>query len=326
MTEKRKQLILLVDDESAIREFFKFKLERASYGVITAENGKEALSILDDSSIDLVLTDLVMPVMDGLELLERVTREYPTVPVIIISGVGDPEKIVRAIQAGAVNFLPKPVNHEVLSTIVEKGLNRRIQLLKEAKQAERDAAISEYVSRISQRCKYYEACYEVPVGTARDMDSLIETLLQIWKQSALYGGFRGEMKNFPLLASELLSNCISYGRLGVSSTLRDTEDPFDRSFENAVDERIINKADETMSVLFFVTHDQFRVVIKDYGDGFNWRELPDNILDVLEKPHGRGVLLMRSIGAELSWNDVGNEVTLTLRADGSGDGQAVRND
>lgn len=314
MKEKKKQLILVVDDDPAIIEFFKFKLEHAFFDVRTAENGREAMSRLGDFSIDLVLTDLEMPVMDGLELVKSIGIEHSTVPAIVISGVSDSEKIVRAIQAGAINFLPKPVGEELLLRIVEKGIKQRVQLLKAQMQAKRDASINEFVLKVSKRCKYYESCYEVPVGIADNMDSLIETLLQIWKHSALYGGFQGETKNFPLIANELLSNCISYGRLGVSSSLRDTEDPFDRSFENAVEERIIDKAVESITVLVFVTHDQFRVIIKDHGEGFNWHELPNNILDVLEKPHGRGVLLMRSIGAELSWNEIGNEVTMILQA------------
>ena len=313
MKEKINHSILVVDDEEAIREVFRFKLKRQGYDVTMAENGKEALARLKDAPFDLVLTDLEMPVMDGFELVERASSEYPTVPTIVISSVGEPERIAQAIQSGATNFLPKPVNEEVLLTIVKKGLNQRKQRLKEEEEAQRDASINEFVSKISRLCNHYEACYEFPVGITANFDGLIETILRIWKQSALYGGFQGETKNFPLFADELLSNSISYGRLGIPSSLRDTDDPEDWSFEETLEKTLKEQSDKTIRVAFSVSPDRFQVIVYDNGKGFNWRELPDNILDVLEKPHGRGVLLMRSFGAELSWNETGNEVTFTLK-------------
>ena len=315
MNLEQNSCILIVDDEAVIREYFFLKLKREGYYVVRAENGNDALSQLKKEQVDLVLTDLEMPEMDGFELLEKLSIHHPAVPAIVISALSGPENITRAIQRGAINFLPKPVNSDLLTIIVKKGLQQRKYRLKEEVEGRQDVSIKRFISKVINQCNKYEASYEIPVGITDSFDSLIDTLSWLWKQSALNGGFNGDLKNFPLFAYELLSNSISYGRLSISSSLRDIDEYSDHLFEEALVTALKEQGNKSIRIDFSVSSDHFKVVVNDYGKGFNWRQLPNDVLEVLEKPHGRGILLMTSFGAELSWNEVGNEVTFILHAD-----------
>jgi len=115
--------ILVVEDEDKLRRVIELQLLGEDYEVITAASAEDALRKLD--GIDLVLTDLKMPGMDGLTLLERVGKEAPTVPVIVMTAFGNVETAVEAMKRGAVDFLQKPFSLDHLSTVVTKALEVR---------------------------------------------------------------------------------------------------------------------------------------------------------------------------------------------------------
>jgi len=123
--------ILVVDDEPWVRRFLATALSTKGYEVKEASDGKEALEVFRRSSFDMVLTDLRMPRMDGLELLKVLQEEDPTVLVVVITGFGTVEDAVEAIQNGAFNFLRKPVGLEQLYEVVRKGMEHRRYLLEE---------------------------------------------------------------------------------------------------------------------------------------------------------------------------------------------------
>ena len=123
--------ILVVDDESAAREGLKKLLEQDGYRVETAESGRHALEVADELSPDVVITDLKMPEMDGLQLLEALTDKDPDIPVIMVTAFGDVASAVAAMRAGAANFLTKPVDFDALIVTLERALERR-QLKAEA--------------------------------------------------------------------------------------------------------------------------------------------------------------------------------------------------
>jgi len=106
MDEKIK--ILVVDDEKVVRDGCQRVLGGKGYNVLTATNGKEALEILEESTIDVILLDLKMPVMSGEEMLERTTESYPDIPIIIITGHGTIDKAVECMKKGAYDFITKP--------------------------------------------------------------------------------------------------------------------------------------------------------------------------------------------------------------------------
>jgi DNA-binding NtrC family response regulator len=124
--------ILIVDDEIALRQSLNILLARNGYSVETANSATEALSILEGEHYDLVITDLRMKEMNGLELLCKIKHQYPDIEVIILTAFGSIGGAVEAMKAGAFDYVTKPFKNEQLLVVVEKALERR-QLVSEVK-------------------------------------------------------------------------------------------------------------------------------------------------------------------------------------------------
>src|SRR5579859_4307901 len=119
--------ILVVDDEPGMLRYMKTMLELDSYNVWTANTGEDALQRVRQGSVpDVVLLDLVMPGIDGLETLEQLRRIHPDLKVVMLSCVRDTPKVVRAIQLGARNYLTKPFEKAELDSILRESLASRV--------------------------------------------------------------------------------------------------------------------------------------------------------------------------------------------------------
>ncbi len=116
------ETVLIVDDEKNYPPILSAILQEEGYETLTANNGITALEIVRNSDIDLVLTDMKMPLMDGIELLERVKTIDPDLPVIMMTAHGTVEKAVEAMQKGAYNYILKPFDNERLVIYVKKAM------------------------------------------------------------------------------------------------------------------------------------------------------------------------------------------------------------
>ena len=124
--------ILVVDDDETIRDTL-YDLLSEEHDCQTAETAEQALARLEVDDYDLVLTDISMPGLSGLELLGHVRQKYPDTPVIIISGIADQEHAQGLIRLGAFEYLLKPFRLEVLEKSIQRALDRRRHLLKARK-------------------------------------------------------------------------------------------------------------------------------------------------------------------------------------------------
>lgn len=115
------ETILVIDDEPLIREFLTEALKRKGYFVEKAENGKQALSFLKKQTYDLVITDMKMPDLTGMEILRYIKEMSPTTLVIIMTAYGTIENAVEAMRLGAFNYLLKPFTTDSIETLVEKA-------------------------------------------------------------------------------------------------------------------------------------------------------------------------------------------------------------
>src|SRR4051812_4603925 len=106
--------VLIIDDEESIRESLQTLLELEGYAVETAGSGEEGLQRLGERPFDLVLLDLALPGRDGMEILKDIRARDPQLSVVMITAYGTLENAVRAMQAGALNFVQKPWNNEKL--------------------------------------------------------------------------------------------------------------------------------------------------------------------------------------------------------------------
>lgn len=120
--------VLLVDDDETIRDALSEFLSE-EYVCHTAETAEKAFTRLEDDVYDVVLTDISMPGLSGLELLGHVRQKFPNTPVIIISGISDQEHARGLIQLGAFDFLIKPFRLELVETSVKKAVEHRQHLL-----------------------------------------------------------------------------------------------------------------------------------------------------------------------------------------------------
>lgn len=123
--------ILVIDDEQNIREGLATALEMDGYNVATASDGKAGLDYAAAHEVDLIITDLRMPVLSGEEVLSKVVADYPGVPVIVLTGHGSVETAVDAMRAGAYDFLTKPLNLDRLSLLVKRALRSREMILQQ---------------------------------------------------------------------------------------------------------------------------------------------------------------------------------------------------
>jgi signal transduction histidine kinase len=116
--------ILLVDDEEGIRKVLGISLTDSGYRVLTAENAEEALRIFRNVRPEIVLTDIKMPGMDGIQLLQRIKAEHPDTEVIMITGHGEMDLAIRSLKYEATDFITKPINDEVLEIALKRAHER----------------------------------------------------------------------------------------------------------------------------------------------------------------------------------------------------------
>lgn len=124
----RRERILIVDDSPVVRRSFA-KLLGGQYECVEAATVLDAFEILKKSEFELVITDVIMPGLSGIELLRKVVESYPQTAVIVVSGIDRPQRALDAVRLGAFDYLIKPCDHEVLQFTVQRALERRSLLI-----------------------------------------------------------------------------------------------------------------------------------------------------------------------------------------------------
>ena len=114
--------LLLVEDDDSLREIMSFNLEEAGYEVIAVEDGARALSTYDEDLHDLVITDVRLPDVDGLEVLRRIRDANPRAVVLVVTAYGSLDRAVEAMQRGAFHYIEKPVNTRALNAVLGRAL------------------------------------------------------------------------------------------------------------------------------------------------------------------------------------------------------------
>lgn len=135
----RADKVLVVDDEEAIRKLVHRILTETDYEVVTASDGHEALNIVGQGNVGVVILDIKMPGLSGMEVLQKLAVDCPDIFVIIMTGVADTETVVEAMNLGAYDYITKPLKRDDLVLSVQRALEiRNIKL-----ESEQPAAITE---------------------------------------------------------------------------------------------------------------------------------------------------------------------------------------
>jgi DNA-binding NtrC family response regulator len=175
--EEVRGTILIVDDEGSIRDILCRKLESEGYNCVVAANGREALWKAFMQDFDLVLMDIKMPGLSGMEALPKMVTDHPDTCVVMLTAVADLETAVEAMKVGAYDYLPKPFNIDDLIMKVERALERRRLVLENREyQLRLEQRIERQVGQIRQ---YHSEATEALV---REQEALTELEATRWSQ------------------------------------------------------------------------------------------------------------------------------------------------
>lgn len=301
--------VLVVDDAPVDRHLAEECLRQNGFDAVLAENGLRALELLDSTSPDVVLTDLIMPELDGLGLVDRMRHEYPAIPVVLMTGQGNSETALQALRVGASTYIPK----NRLPQSIGETLN--CVLLARKAVANKDRGWN----FLSYRETHYEVGYEEKARSLLVSDFEAELARMEFCDDA-------ELIRVGTALTEALTNAIEHGNLELDSDMKETDDQeyFDLARKRAQESPY---AQRRVRIISQATPAEAKFVFRDEGPGFDHRNLPDptdpaNLL----KLSGRGLLLIRTFMDEVTFNEAGNEITLIKRrrpvADNAeGDGQ-----
>lgn len=294
--------VLIVDDSPVDRRVVGGLLGKSpTLQVEYASDGEEALVRMREVRPNLVVTDLIMPNMDGLELVAAVVKDYPLVPVILMTGKGSEEIAVSALKAGASSYVPKSVLQDLLLDTVEN-------LLAMAHEEQTQVRMMDCMT----------GCRFSIQNDVMMISALINYMRRFIRQADLCDETSGIRTCVAL--EEALNNALFHGNLELDSLLREG----DRAAYRALVEERRNSEPykrRKIHVSVHVEEDHGAFVIRDEGPGFDPRELPDPTDPTnLEKPSGRGLLLMRTFMDEVAYNEAGNQVTLIKRRNSSDNG------
>ena len=289
--------VLVVDDSTLDRRLAGGLLQKHSdWEVIFAGDGQEALTQVELNLPDIVLTDLQMPNMNGLELVKAVRREYPLIPVVLMTAKGSEEIAVQALQAGAASYVPKRLLSQELVETIER-------VIAASAEQKRD-------SRLMLRMVRNEFAFELETDMSLLL-SVLNYLQQVVSRMRLID--ETERLRIGVALEEALLNAYYHGNLEVSSELRDVNHSayYDLARERS---RQSPYKDRKIYVEARLTPDETTYTVRDEGPGFDPGSLPDATDPAyLERPSGRGLLLMKTFMDEVRFNDRGNEVTLVKR-------------
>ncbi len=289
--------ILVVDDSPVEQKLAGRLLEKcADLHALFAGNGREALEIIARESPELVLTDMQMSEMDGLQLVREVRKHHPAIPVILMTAYGSEEIAIQALRHGAANYVPKKNLAvdlaETVASVLATAFDQRLQL------------------RLFQHLQKNELyfCLENDITL---IPSLINCLQENLARTGMFDGTG--LIRIGVALREALMNAIVHGNLGVDSSLRENDLS---EYYRRIDTRRRESpyAARRVHFLAFESNAEARYVIRDEGLGFDPTAVPDPTdPDNMERASGRGLLLIRSFMDEVVHNQQGNEITLTKK-------------
>jgi CheY-like chemotaxis protein len=288
--------ILVVDDSSVDRALARDLLQRSDWKVLDAGGGHEALEMMAAQPIDLVLTDLVMPDMDGLGVVEEVRSRHPLLPVILMTAYGSEEVAVQALQRGAASYVPKANLARDLLETVESVLNL----------AQADRQQQKLQECLTRTENYYELDNDTELVPA-----LVGQLQQVLARMKICDEL--DRIRVGVALQESLINAIQHGNLEVPSALREQGEHL---FQDLLRQRSQQApyGRRRVHVLVRATPSEALFLIRDEGPGFDPGMLPDPTdPDNLEKATGRGLLLIRTFMDEVRHNSLGNQITMVKR-------------
>jgi CheY-like chemotaxis protein/anti-sigma regulatory factor (Ser/Thr protein kinase) len=278
--------ILIIDDEAPVREVLSMALADRGYEILEASDGREGLEKYRVGNPDLVITDVMMPEMDGIEVLKNIRQVNEETDIIIMTGHGSEEIVIEALRLGASNYLKKPIAFEDLFNVVERIVTRR--------HYRKRFEVSKGVVQFEKK--------KLVLGNRYNIHPDVDTRVVDGLRIGLY---------------EIIVNAIEHGNLGINSKEK-AEAILDNTYGGLLGERLrhAEEAGKKVFVTCTYTRDSLSVEVQDQGEGFDFEGLPDmgdpaTVMSV----SGRGIFLTSLYFDRVEFREPGNRVFLekTLR-------------
>lgn len=289
--------VLIVDDSPIDRQLAGKLLEQSTdLTILYAADGKEALEVLATEHPDVVVTDMQMPKMNGLDLVLEVRIKHPLVPVILMTAHGSEDLAIQALKRGAASYVPKrELTIDLLDTV---------ETVLDAAQGKRGRErLMEFLTRTESHF------------ILENDPALIPPLVNYLKENLfrMCGSDDTGLVRVTMALREAVLNAMEHGNLDLDSKLREEDEV---SYHRVGQERRQQKpyADRRVHIVARESPREAVYVIRDEGAGFNRSQIPDPTDPAnLEKRSGRGLLLIQSFMSEVRHNEKGNEITLIVR-------------
>ena len=289
--------VLVVDDSAVDRKLISTLLSNQTDWHIEVRNdGQQALEYVAEHQPDLVLSDMKMPNLDGLQLVGELRSKFPLIPVIIITSFGSEELAMEALKEGAASYCPKTRMSRDLITIARKILAVSLKRRR----------IEQVLSRVTESSISF---------TLENDSSLIPPMIE-HLQSHMVAWDETDRLRVGVALDESLLNAMHHGNLEVDSTLRDQGDG--SGYQKAIAERNQEPLfrDRRVRIEAKISNEEIKLSIADEGPGFMPDAVPDpTSCENLHKPSGRGLLLIRTFMSEVQHNETGNAITMIKRRD-----------
>jgi CheY-like chemotaxis protein/anti-sigma regulatory factor (Ser/Thr protein kinase) len=287
--------ILLVDDQTINLKLLNEMLANQEYTFSFAKNGKKALELVSATRPDLILLDIMMPEMDGWEVLKKLKKDklYRDIPVIVQTVLESPEDFERGLSLGAYYYITKPIDQNILLPLVKSALEeyRNIRLLKkELEEADEVLALTEE--------------WKLRFHTLQQATSLSKLASKVCPDpaKALVG------------ILELLTNAVEHGIAEIDYDEK-SELNLKGCWEDEVLKRLELPENRKKSAKFLIRRDDRRISIRieDPGPGFEWKNYLNFSIDRATDSHGRGIAMANTLSFDsMEYSEQGNVVTVTI--------------
>jgi DNA-binding NarL/FixJ family response regulator len=295
-------IILIVDDSEVDRTLLAGLLGAdVDWLISQAKNGVEALEAIADTTPDVVVTDLVMPEMDGMELVSRLNESFPELPVVLVTGQEDAQLALKALRRGAASYVPKSQLNERLLDTVEQVL------------AVRDADhYDERIVQITTNTRYRFNLDNDPTLIAPLIDRVQLRMIDMQLCSP------AQRMHIGIALEEALINAMCHGNLELpEDRLAEVRRLLhERESSGFVEERRGQAPykDRRIHVAADFTRNRAQIVVGDDGKGFDVEaNLPKSTDEIMEGEGRRGLILIQTFMDEVIFNQAGNEMRMTLK-------------
>jgi YesN/AraC family two-component response regulator len=290
--------VLIVDDDEITSDLIEIIVSSAGHETRTAVDGFEGFQVFEQFAPDLVITDIQMPSMNGLELLAAIRRRNPDTIVIVATAYGSEEYALKALRTQASNYLKKPVEPKQLLALLHQ-----YAAATEARNKER--AVSRFIT---------DSTLTMTFGNELEMVyDIVDYLINQASQHVA----NGDVSMLRLGLAELITNAIEHGNLGITYDMK-TDAMNAGDYEKIIERR---RADPSYAARIVSVHAKIdgqscEYTITDGGDGFDWASLPTEVTpELLFSSHGRGIILSRLHFDEIEYLGRGNEVRVVKKFD-----------